>query len=341
MVANEDDNLNGGMSGGPPNPMERRWIHPSELPSVAPARKHRFRGVGAVMGVCIVVFGAAAVGVTAFHHQGSSATTVVACCSATVPMTSDRLASITDANGHDALGAVIDHGTMVVTSLRDPKGELATVTTGSGEQRGARMVALDSELGVSMWKLSSGVSTTPQQPLTLQAMTHSQVDVVRGSSLRGAHASPSAISEVTATVGTQDLGALETTVATSSPGLLTTMAGEPEALLVPNLGHSLALPLSVLEQRSQLLMTGHPHGWLQIAAATASSGGVSVSEVGSASAHALEVGDTITAINGHTISTTGDLLDVLYATPAGSTVQVSVSRHGKTLTEAIVLASHP
>jgi PDZ domain len=341
MVANEDDNLNGGMSGGPPNPMERRWIHPSELPSVTPARKHRLRGAGAVMGTCVVVFGAAAVGVTAFRHQGSSVTTVVACCSATVPMISDQVATITDANGHGALGAVLDHGTMVVTSLHDSKGAHASVTTGSGAQRGARLVALDSQLGVSMWKLSASVSSTPQQSLTLQAMTHSQVDVVRGSSLRSAHSSPSTISEVTATVGTQDLGVLETTVATSSPGLLTTMAGEPEAMLVPNLGNNLALPLDVLEQREQLLMSGHSHGWLQIDAATASSGGVSISQVGSASALALEVGDIITSINGHAISTTGDLLDILYATPAGATVRVTFSRQGKTLTEAIVLASHP
>ena len=341
MVANEDDNLNGDSPGGPPNPMERRWIHPSELPSVAPARRHRLRGVGTVMAASLVIFGAAAVGVTAFHRHGTSVTTMVACCSASTPMTSDYVASVSDASGHEALAAVTDNGAMVVTSLNDSKGTSATVTTGSGAQRSARLVALDSELGVSMWKLSTPVSVVPQESLTLQAMTHSEVDIIRGTNLHSATSSASAIAEATATVGNQDLGVLETTVATSTAGLLTTMAGEPEAMLLPRLGHNLAIPLNVLDQRYHLLVTGASHGWLQIAATTATGGGVTVSQVGTASAHALEVGDTITAIDGRAISTTGDLLDALYGMPAGSTVHVTVMRQGKTQTEAIVLASHP
>lgn len=335
-VSNEDDNLFEDPSNKTPNPMERNWIHPSELPSLSTtARNHREKTHLPIRTGALLLCLAGVAGLFLLTHHSHQRVV------ATPAPLSPGIVSVSDSAKQHAIGVALDGGTLIVVAIPGVVGDAATVTTARGLSQTAHVVAVDSALGYSLFTTTPALITTPLPSASLAAAATQSTEALTGSSLTHLTRTSLTGSSAFATVGGQDLGVIKTSLTTLSTGVLLNQAGRPEGLLCPRIGAGIGLPIATVATHAVLDRDHVTHGWLQIEAVTANAGGVRVTQVGPASRAALASGDRITQINETPLATSGDLLDALYGIKAGSTVTLSVQRKGVELTEHVTLSRHP
>ena len=327
---------------GPPSPMERSWIHPSELPSLKDAGHHdRKKRRPSLIAAATLLSVLGGIAIAAIATTGPSKPAETAVVRSSPPALREQIVGVVDAKGQTLLGVVVGNGAMVALASRDPMGSSAVITTMAGTKETGSVVATDAALGLSIVKVPTALASPTRPSTTLQAMATSRADVITGTNPMTLLRSVSTLRSNTTTIGNQEIGILETSVTPHTPGIVTTLGGIPEALLIPHVGTHIAIPLTTVDQRAAMIVRGLHRGWLQISVTTASQGGVLVSKIGAASAHALSIGDRITAINDQAIAGIGDLLDNLYGAPAGTSVVLTLTRGEASITETVVLAPHP
>jgi hypothetical protein len=319
--------------------MERQWIHPSELPALNDATALRRRAGMIVVAASLVII--AGIVATATLKTSVTKPGVGALVHPARSLAKAPVVGVVDSQGHHELGAVINHGAMIAVPRSHALGSRMIITTMGGAKVLGTIVATDSYLGVSMVKLDSALPSEHLVHGTLRAMASQPVEIISGTSPRFLTLRDATVTQATASVANQDLGVLRTSMSASGAGVVTTRTGIPEALVLPHLGSHIAVPLATIEQRARMHTRGGQHGWLQISVSSVATGGVGVVRVGTASSQTLRLGDRILAIDGDAIASIGDLLDHLYAMPAGTCVTLRLERAGVSVTENVVLASHP
>jgi S1-C subfamily serine protease len=302
----------------------------------------------AAISVTIGLIGGAAAFVLTSRSSTPSPTLTSATSVATAPRAIQPTAAsmvglrITTAGtpGSEAAGLIVDGGALVVTTAIIPAGSAIEVITQERRSIGASVVATDPIAGVSILRPAASLPTPVVSAAASEGKgSATEVWVATGAGGASTIAWTSArVMSTDAPVVVDSVGIGTMTDASSSaasamPGTaLVAPDGSLLGIAAPRLGLHHWLPASMIEELATSMPSEPTHACLKIEGETARLGGVEVVSVEAASpvAGVLEPGDVIEAIGTTRVRTISELLDDLYAMSPGTSVSLSIDRHGTT-----------
>jgi hypothetical protein len=240
---------------------------------------------------------------------------------------------------------VITPGNLAVTTYPIPAGASLTGTSQLDANFSASVVSSDTPLGFTIVKLGETQPVTPTDVLPASAA------VLAIAPYFSAQAAAPEIAWANTTLGDpiieQADGVVSYLATPSDPNL----GDFADALAVlPNGGVAAVLAANGEWYSAQYITRvahvvsedGGCHGRLGVVANTAQGGGVVVVRVPRGpSLDTLRPGDVLTSIDGEQLESIDTLLEYLYAAPARQVVHLSLLRHGRPVSVAVVLGCEP
>ena len=348
-----------------PSAIERRWIHPAELPSrqaiqptAAPSHFPRWVQipVGAAAAVVLIV-GITYVVSKAPRTSPAQTAVLSAVRLADAPAAVGRTAramtvlTITSPSGSTtAPGIALVNRHVITTTASIPTNALVYADDLQGRPVTATSVHTDATVGLTALVFAVPVT---------RAVARVTANESRGTAIAVSRAvdgpakpvqwSTASVSSVDALLSTS--GRSIGSVAASSPladqpcTVLMTPSGHTEAISAPSLTTGSFLPAAFAADLTTQLVTAPQvtHGHLGISGTTASGGGAEVVDVASSgpAAGVLAPGDVIVAVNGESMTTASEMVDAVYLEPPGSTLDLTVRRGGTTAHRDVTLATSP
>ena len=347
-----------------PSAIERKWIHPAELPSrraiQAPAEPARIpKWIQIPLGVAATAL--LLVGASFLSKTPSSSDAQTSVLSAvrlsdapdTVRRTANAMTVLTITNSSGTItapGIALVGRRVITTTASIPRDALVYADDLHGHPVTATSFHTDTTVGLSALVFSvpvtravaavvaeegrgpataiSRVADGPAQPVRWSDATVRSVDTLLNANGRsiGALAGDSPLADEPGTV-------------------LMTEKGRCEAISAPGLALGSFLPASFASGlTSQLTLWPHAaHGRLGISGTTASGGGAEIIEVvaGGPSDGLLVVGDVITAVDNEHVATTSEMVDAVYLAASGTTLDLTIRHNGTTAHRVVTLAPSP
>jgi len=344
----------------PPHPLDRTWMHPSELGFVAGGHHSRRRwlpivvaatvaGVAMATGVLVFAGFLADVGPARSELSGNNAIAATDALAATIV-----LVSVTAPPGLPAGSGVSIGDGQVVTSahlVRDAVS--ATVTEPDGTAHDANVIGLDEESDVALLDVDASLPAAPlgradllpdDARLVAIAATGGADHWVRRARLLERHAL--ARTDVGDAMFAGLLGTDAPTTPLHAGGALVDGEGKVVGILVTPPGTSMrgaALPIEMVTGVcDQLRRTGSAdHGWIGIVGRDARFG-VSVSavvEAGPADEAGVRVGDLVVGVGTTDVAAIGELAAAVRERRPGDEVALRLVRDGRERSINVTLAS--
>jgi S1-C subfamily serine protease len=246
----------------------------------------------------------------------------------------------------EAAGLIVDGGGLVVTTALIPVGASVTILTEDHRSLAASVQASDPIAGLSLLR-TEGELPAPAVTAAAPQGTHSATEVWLSSSPSGVERitwSATTLSTPDAPVVVDQVGLGTMTDASSGATMAGSALVAPDGSLLgiaaPELGLHHWLPAALVESLASSTVAMSSHGCLKIEGRT-SAGGVEVLSVepNGPAAGLLEPGDVVTGIGTSQLRTISELLDDLYATAPGTSVELDVERGGAVVHVGVSLAS--
>jgi len=357
-----------------PEPSQRPWVHPSELPGsfdyavmpVSPrASSRRFQGTVATLASGLLVAGtlllAAPIstpiaGATTGPHE---ATSVAGLPKPARTAADGLLALVILQSSHisTATAMVVAPGDVAVTTTQIPaNSSIQVLREGSQSAITATPIGSDDEMGVTVLRLNETLPITPIDELRPAVETGgaptslTALAAVRGSVSKVVFEYATAVLSATESsrrVGNSIIAVTpgQSAVGSVAGGIVLDGSGAAVAIGVPALGEGAYVSTTFMSLLAQRVVLGdaNGHGWLQIKGVSLPGGGVRIVSVpkGSTSSSALLAGEEILALNGTTIGSMEDLGSALYTASPGQLVTVTVARDSKVSNPDVTLAASP
>lgn len=247
-------------------------------------------------------------------------------------------------------GIALVNTTTLTTTMAFVAGSTIQTTAADGRVLTATRVVTDPVTGVTVASFASPVTTTTVRPSPPVAGTElTALDIPQGVNRderrwQTAHMESAATLEV---IGSTTLGTMhdDSTIASTATSLLVAHDGAVVGISDPTLGNGTYLPADMVIELSRSLITTHTmrHGVLGITGGNDHGEGARVLSVETTgpSNGVLDRGDAITAVDTTRVTCAADLVDSIWARPAGDTVSLTLDRHGETEHESVTLAAGP
>ncbi len=360
-----------GSNGPPPDPLDRLWVHPSELSArslpTPPPRPHRRGRERALMlaagatGALVATGVLAATGLLGSHRSDpdpvASATPVAVLAARAAPAVVAVVAA-TAAGAIRGSGLVIADGWVLATCETLGDAKTATVTTADGALHSATVRGLDHATDLALLQvegvdaLDGGLSARTGRPVQV-----GEPVIAVGSAGDTRRWVATGVVSSVATMSTGVTPVRAGLIATDAPietgasgGVLLDRDGYVVGVLTTGSDRmGVAVPMGTARDvAKQLRETGRAgHGWIGVTGSDAidrAGGGVRVSEVGAnspASAAGLRADDVIVAIATTPVTRMADLLAKVRSLHPGSEVTFRIW-HGRTARNvSITLANIP
>lgn len=332
---------------GMPSTTERTWSHPAELPknfstlpSPAPERPVR-PAARYVLYVAIALFASGTWALSSLNRAPATSQSLpshVARTISDVPNVGKRVAATTlelvvNVGGHVSAGGsiVVDHGRLAVTTMAIPTTATITGSSLTTARVRARWLGRDTRLGLSY------VALADSQPVSrLHALPASEGVLALSPFFRTVDARPSiafASTVLSDPLRTTDgdvvsyLTATSPTALHASPG---TVAVDDQGGVVAIYGqHNQWYAARYLERVADAFVVAPGcHARLGVQVVNAEGGGVYVASVSHAGP--LRAGDVITDADATTLDAVDALRSLLYVTPGGHPVRLTIRRGAST-----------
>ena len=358
-----------GPNGPPPDPLDRLWVHPSELsvrsrPAPAPSRSHRRRREWSLILAAGATGALVATGVLVLTgllgSRGSDTTTTptptpvaVLAARAAPAVVAVFAAGVT--GEHRGSGVVIADGWVLTTCETLGDAGTATVASADGSIHTAAVRGLDRTTDLALLRvagLDGGLSARSGRPVEVG---ESVIAVGSGDGARSWVATGVVSSVATMATGATPVRAgliatdalMETG---SSGGVLLDTDGHAVGVLTTGADRmGVAVPMDTARDvADQLRKKGRAaHGWIGVTGTDAldrPGGGVRVAEVGAnspASTAGIRVDDVIVAIGAKPVTRMADLIAEVRSLHPGAAVTLRISRDGTTRSVSITLRDMP
>lgn len=361
-----------GATGPPPDPLDRVWLHPSELGSMrgAPARDphtgtSRWRmGLVALAGAGVAAVVLLTVGAfdSSSRSQRSAGTVRTATVATSGGAAAAALGSVVAVKSAGKEGSGVSLGSSEVLTnahLVAARADVQVVTR-DGRARQARVVGTDPDTDLALLDVKGG----GLDGMPLAAMPPgkgARVLALAAHAETGRRTSTGVVSSVDELVtdnnGVVLVGLLRTDLDRDDSvagGALLDSDGALVGILTAPPGSTktgLAVPIDTARDVAmQLRVNGHAmHGWMGVAGTDASDrpqqgaprSGVAVQEVvplGPANRSGIASGDVIVAVAGRAVAGISDLMAEVRERRPGDRVELTVWRHGKNQKKSVQLA---
>jgi putative serine protease PepD len=363
--------------GAPPDPLDRLWVHPTELPALAPgltsgSRQSTRRSTrwwlspvfaGATGAVVTLAVLAIAGMIDDGSTSGSKATPDVATARTfTAQDAASRVGlsliaiTVRDATGtRRGSGVCVRHGGQVLTSARLlGNATTATVQTTSGQRFTARVLARDKTTDLALLTVESGYDLPAADLATRAALSGTQVWII-GAPTPGTTAlwmsggMLSSTSSIAWNKNGPDTGGLLETDAIASDaaqgGALIDRSGAVVGIVLGHVGTSrttFAVPIgTAVVVAEQLRANGKAaHGSAGLVGSDADDGPtvVKVDAGGPASQAGIRPGDVVLSIDGLAVESMSDLLAIVRSHEPGDKLRFAVERGQRDFDVQLVLA---
>lgn len=358
-----------GSNGPPPDPLDRLWVHPSELPARSrpappPSRSHR-RGrdwslmlaagaTGALVATGVLA-ASGLLGAGGSDHGAAPTATPVAVLAARAAPAVVAVFAATAAGENRGSGVVIADGWVLATCDTLGDAGTATVASADGSIHAATVRGLDHATDLALLRvdgLGGGLSARTGRPVEVgePVIAVGSADGARSWVATGVVSSVATM----ATGGTPVRAGLIATDALmetgTSGGVLLDSDGRAVGVLTPGADRmGVAVPMGTARDvADQLRKTGRAgHGWIGVTGSDAldrPGGGVRVSEVSAnspASIAGIRADDVIVAIGTTPVTRMGDLLAEVRSLHPGADVTLRIWRDGTTRNVSITLRDIP
>jgi S1-C subfamily serine protease len=357
----------------PPDPLDRVWRHPSELPAPVPVRP-RVPLPAFVVPLLSGAFGAlAAVGILAAvgwldlrdppraetaplgTRTTSGGDQSFSSLAADVAPSLVAVSVTTPAGTRRGSGVCIRHGGEVITSAATVDGAMTvSVVDANGTEHPAFVRGRDPESGLALLAVDADLPAA--RVSTEAAVPGDSIFAVGAPSARAgapwvSHGVVTTVDAVVARGERAIVGVLETdassTAATAGGVLLDTSGGVLGILVEPAEGHAgaLAVPVATAaEIAAQLRAKGTAaHAWLGLGARDDADGPVvtAVASGGPAARAGIRPGDRVVEVDGRDVSTMLEVLEGVRAHAPGDTLHVELVRDGDMVRLDVTLGAKP
>ncbi|HTL84548.1 MAG TPA: trypsin-like peptidase domain-containing protein [Acidimicrobiia bacterium] len=363
--------------GAPPDPLDRLWVHPTELPALAPGltsgerestrRSPRWWLSPVFAGAAGAVVTLAILAIAGMIDDGSpsgspsipevaTARTFTAQDAASRVGVSLIAVTVRDATGtRRGSGVCVRHGGQVLTSARLlGSATKATVQTTSGQRFTARVLARDKTTDLALLAVDSGYDLPAADLATRAALSGTQVWIV-GAPTPGTTAlwmSSGMLSSTSSIAWTQngpDTGGLLETDAIANDaaqgGALIDRSGSVVGIVLGRVGTSnttYAVPIgTAVVVADQLRANGKAaHGSAGLVGTDSDFGPtvVKVDAGGPAARAGMRQGDVVLSVDGLAVESMSDLLAIVRSHQPGDKLRFAVERRQRDLDVQIVLA---
>ena len=347
-----------------PSVSDRKWIHPAELPSrraiqppAEPARIPRWIQIPlGVAAASLLLVGASFLsGTPTSTDAQTSVLSAVKLSDAptTVSRTADAMTvlTITSSSGTTTAPGIALVGRRVITTTAPiPHDALVYADDLHGRPVAAATFHPDGTVGLTALVFTVPV-TRAVAPVAAEERRGPATAVTRAEDgatqpVRWSNAEIRSVDSLLASEG-RSIGAVTgSSPLADEPGtVLLTAQGRTEAISAPGLAAGSFLPASFASGLTSQLATwpNATHGRLGVSGTTAAGGGSEIIEVvrGGPCDGLIAVGDVIVAVNGEAVATTSEMVDAVYLTSSGSTLDLTVRRDGTTTHRVVTLAPSP
>jgi S1-C subfamily serine protease len=337
----------------------RAWVHPSELPNFQggpPPSTSSSHHLAKIAAAAVALGLLAGVATVAVRRQPAPAPATSASTVATAPrLVQPAAASMVGlrittpgAPSSEAAALIVDGSrSLVVTTAIVPSGASVTILTEDHRALPAAVEATDPIAGLSLLR-AEGELPSPSVTAAASEVDQRATEVWLSSSSTGVERitwASTTLSSPDAPVVVDQVGIGTMTdsssVATMAGAALVAPDGSLLGIAAPELGLHHWLPAALVESLASSSAAMSSHGCLKIEGKTAAEGGVQVLSVEASgpAAGLLEPGDLVTGIGTSRLRTISELLDDLYATAPGTTVELDVNRGGAVVHVGVSLAS--
>jgi S1-C subfamily serine protease len=355
-----------------PDPDDRLWRHPSEIPTTSPRAAGSLRR-GRQLGGAVLAAGLAGAGITTTRpatYMTPPGGSAVGIGPGVVSLIMSRLPGIVAVdvagpNGtQQGTGLILQPDGVILTTSQLVHGATTiTVTSSDGQEWNANLLGTDSTTGAAVIRVpATGLTVIPVDASNdLQAGSLSVV--VSASGRSGVHFQTSiglfsgVDQEVNLDGGNSVTDAIVTDSVPPNPmgAILLDDQGRVVGILRSVISHNgttsaVATPIALSKQAAASLLAGQMviHAWLGVTGPSQSSqssqGGARVTGVAPASPAALagvRPGDLVTSINGQAVPSMSALTGDIEAMAPGSSVILSVNRAGASLNLSATLEGKP
>ena len=363
--------------GAPPDPLDRLWVHPTELPAIAPgltsgsrepARRNTrwwlspvFAGAAgavvtlAVLAIAGVIDDGSSAGSRAIPEIATARTFTAQSAASRVGLSLVTVTVRAATGTRRGSGVCVRHGGQVLTSARMlGNATTATVQTTSGQRFEARVLARDTTTDLALLSVKSDYDIPAADLASRAALSGTQVWIV-GAPTPGTTAlwmsggMLSSTSSIAWTRGGPDTGGLLETDAVANDaaqgGALIDRSGSVGGIVLGHVGTSrttYAVPIgTAVVVAEQLRATGKAaHGSAGLVG-TDSDYGPTVLKVdasGPASKAGIHGGDVVLSIDGLAVESMSDLLAIVRSHQPGDKLRFAVERGQRDFEVQVVLA---